>query len=89
MVGSELGCTNDVGRLRVVLMHRPGPEVNVVDTSKRLDNNAFGDEQAGWYWRGTEGPDLETMQKQHDAFSAACAPRASRSSPSTGRGQDE
>ncbi len=69
--GRNWGCTNDVGRLRMVLMHRPGPEVNVVDTSKRLDNNAFGDEQAGWYWRGTKGPDLANMQEQHDAFSAA------------------
>lgn len=68
--GRNWGCTTDVGRLRVVLMHRPGEEVNVVDTSKRLDNNAFGDEQAGWYWRGTEGPDLVAMQAQHDAYAA-------------------
>jgi N-dimethylarginine dimethylaminohydrolase len=68
--GRNWGCTSDVGRLRVVLMHRPGPEVNVVDTSKRLDNNAFGDEQEGWYWRGTEGPDLAAMQAQHDAYTA-------------------
>jgi hypothetical protein len=57
-------------RLRVVLMHRPGDEVNVVDTSKRLDNRAFGDTQAGWYWRGVEGPDLAGMQAQHDAYAA-------------------
>lgn len=69
--GRKWGCTNDVGRLRTVLMHRPGTEVNVVDTSRRLDNNAFGDEQVGWYWRGTEGPDLPAMQKQHDAYAAA------------------
>ena len=56
--GRKWGCTNDVGRLRVVLMHRPGEEINVVDTSKRLDNRAFGDTQAGWYWRGAVGPDL-------------------------------
>jgi N-dimethylarginine dimethylaminohydrolase len=68
--GREWGCTTDVGRLRAVLMHRPGPEVEVVDTFKRLDNNAFGDIQAGWYWRGTEGPDLAAMQKQHDAYAA-------------------
>lgn len=69
--GRQWGCTNDVGQLRVVLMHRPGPEVNVVDTAMRLDNNAFGDVQRGWYWRGTEGPDLEAMQRQHDAYVAA------------------
>ncbi|QDL93010.1 amidinotransferase [Paroceanicella profunda] len=69
--GRKWGCTNDVGRLRVVLMHRPGEEVNIVDTSKRLENNAFGDQQAGWYWRGDEGPDLAGMQAQHDAYVAA------------------
>jgi N-dimethylarginine dimethylaminohydrolase len=68
--GRKWGCTTDVGRLRVVLMHRPGSEVLVVDTAKRLDNNAFGDVQAGWYWRGTEGPDLAAMQAQHDAYVA-------------------
>lgn len=68
--GRAWGCSNDVGRLRVVLMHRPGAEVNVVDTSKRLDNNAFGDVQAGWYWRGAEAPDLAAMQAQHDAYVA-------------------
>src|SRR5262245_58524093 len=52
--GRPWGCRNDVGRLRAVLMHRPGPEVNVVDTSKRLEIGAYGDVQAGWYWRGTE-----------------------------------
>jgi N-dimethylarginine dimethylaminohydrolase len=66
--GRPWGCTNDVGRLRVVLMHRPGAEVNIVNTFKRLDNNAFGDEQEGWYWRGKDGPDLQAMQAQHDAY---------------------
>ncbi len=69
--GRKWGCTNDVGRLRVVLMHRPGDEVKIVDTSKRLDSNAFGDTQTGWYWRGTEAPDLPAMQAQHDAYVAA------------------
>lgn len=66
--GRPWGCTNDVGRLRVVLMHRPGPEVGIVDTSKRLEMGAFGDIQEGWYWRGAQGPDLAGMQAQHDAY---------------------
>lgn len=66
--GRNWGCSNDVGKLRVVLMHRPGAEVNQVDTAKRLDNNAFGDEQTGWYWRGDTPPDLAGMQAQHDAY---------------------
>jgi N-dimethylarginine dimethylaminohydrolase len=69
--GRPWGCTNDVGRLRVVLMHRPGEEVSIVDTSKRLEMGAFGDVQEGWYWRGSTGPDLAGMQRQHDAYVAA------------------
>jgi N-dimethylarginine dimethylaminohydrolase len=69
--GRRWGCTNDVGRLRTVLMHRPGEEVSIVDTSMRLDMNAFGDEQRGWYWRGDVGPDLAGMQRQHDAYAEA------------------
>jgi hypothetical protein len=53
--GRKWGGTTDVGRLRVVLMHRPGDEVNVVDTSKRLDNRAFGATQAGWTGAGLKG----------------------------------
>lgn len=65
--GRQWGCATDVGRLRLVLMHRPGPEVNVVDTSKRLEGiGAFGDPEVGWYWRGNEGPDLAAMRVQHD-----------------------
>lgn len=69
--GRNWGCTNDVGRLRTVLMHRPGAEMSTFDTSKRLENNAFGDVQAGWYWRGNEAPDLAGMQAQHDGYVAA------------------
>ncbi|MCW5720712.1 MAG: amidinotransferase [Devosia sp.] len=69
--GRNWGCNNDVGRLRTVLMHRPGNEINIVDTSKRLENNAFGDVQEGWYWRGDEAPDLAAMQAQHDGYVAA------------------
>lgn len=69
--GAEWGCRNDVGRLRKVLMHRPGGELSIVDTSKRLEMGAFGDVQKGWYWRGNTGPDLAAMQAQHDALVAA------------------
>lgn len=65
--GRQWGCTTDVGRLRMVLMHRPGSEVQVVDTRKRLEGlGAFGDREAGWYWRGDAVPDLSAIQAQHD-----------------------
>ena len=34
--GRVWGCSNDVGRLRLVLMHRPGEELKIVDPSKKL-----------------------------------------------------
>lgn len=65
--GRLWGCDNDVGRLKAVLMHRPGVEVTIVDPAKRLEGlDAYGDRAAGWYWRGAEPPDLGAMQAQHD-----------------------
>lgn len=70
--GRRWGCTTDVGKLRLVLMHRPGDELNIVDPAKRIDHlGAYGDEATGWYWRGREIPDLATQQAQHDALVAA------------------
>jgi len=70
--GRHWGCNNDVGRLRVVLMHRPGDEMRIVDPTKRIEDlGAFGDPEAGWYWRGREVPPLEKMQKEHDGLVAA------------------
>ncbi|MGE0749693.1 MAG: dimethylarginine dimethylaminohydrolase family protein [Variibacter sp.] len=69
---NQWGCTNDVGRLRAVLMHRPGDEVNLVSGASYLpDIGAHGDPKAGWYWRGKEPPDLPAMQAQHDALAQA------------------
>ena len=70
--GRRWGCTNDVGKLRLVLMHRPGDELSIVDPAKRIEElGAYGDPQTGWYWRGREIPDLATQQAQHDALVAA------------------
>ena len=70
--GRRWGCNNDVGRLRLVLMHRPGKELEVVDPAKKLnDIGAFGDPASGWYWRGDSVPDLASMQAQHDGLVAA------------------
>jgi N-dimethylarginine dimethylaminohydrolase len=65
----QWGCTNDVGRLRMVLMHRPGEEVNRVRSSTFIPEiGAHGNIAEGWYWRGKEPPDLAGMQSQHDAL---------------------
>jgi len=65
--GRNWGCPDDVGRLRTVLMHRPGDELHVVDPAKRMpDIGAFGDPASGWYWRGDTVPELGAQQAQHD-----------------------
>jgi N-dimethylarginine dimethylaminohydrolase len=69
--GRRWGCANDVGRLRMVLVHRPGDELAVVDPAKRLnDIGAFGDPETGWYWRGDSVPPLARMQAAHDKLVA-------------------
>jgi N-dimethylarginine dimethylaminohydrolase len=67
--GQRWGCNNDVGRLRLVLMHRPGEELKIVDPRKKIPEiGAYGDPATGWYWRGDAPPDLAAMQAQHDAL---------------------
>lgn len=67
--GREWGCDNDVGKLRMVLMHRPGDELNVVDPAKRIPEiNSFGDVEQGWFWRGDTLPPLDVLQAEHDAL---------------------
>ena len=68
--GRRWGCDNDVGQLRVVLMHRPGDELGIIDTSKRIERlGSYGDEVGEtWYWRGDVIPPLEEQQAQHDAL---------------------
>jgi len=67
--GRVWGCDNDVGRLRVVLMHRPGAEMDVVDPSMRIESiGTFGDPESGWYWQSDTVPPVSEMQAQHDAL---------------------
>ena len=67
--GRNWGCDNDVGRLHVVLMHRPGDEFKVIDPSKRIEEtSSFGDLDAGWYWQSETIPPLAEIQAQHDAL---------------------
>jgi N-dimethylarginine dimethylaminohydrolase len=70
--GRRWGCDNDVGQIRVVLMHRPGDEMKIVDPSKTIDEiGAFGDPDRGWYWQSDTIPPLNEMQAQHDALAKA------------------
>ena len=65
--GREWGCDNDVGRLRAVLMHRPGDEFSIIDRDRRIEEiGSYGDLEAGWYWQSEEIPTLAELQAQHD-----------------------
>lgn len=70
--GRNWGVDNDVGRLRAVMVHRPGPEMDVVDPSQRIAaTGSFGDETHGWYFQSESVPDFDEMRAQHDALVAA------------------
>ena len=70
--GRVWGIDNDVGQIRSVLVHRPGPEMNIVDAAKRIPEiGSFGDPEKGWYFQSDTPPDIPKMQAQHDAMVAA------------------
>lgn len=74
--GRVWGVNNDVGRIRSILMHRPGPEMNVVDPTKRIEAiGSFGDLEEGWYFQSDTLPPVADMQAQHDALVAALTAR--------------
>jgi N-dimethylarginine dimethylaminohydrolase len=70
--GRAWGIDNDVGRIRSVLVHRPGKEMDVIDPNKRIESiGSFGDLKAGWYFQSDTMPQVAEMQAQHDALVAA------------------
>jgi N-dimethylarginine dimethylaminohydrolase len=70
--GRPWGVTNDVGRLRLVLVHRPGPEMDVMLRGRYdPDVEALLDEDEQWYWRDDKPPDLARFRAQHDGLVAA------------------
>ena len=70
--GRVWGIDNDVGQIRSVLVHRPGPEMAVVDPAKRIPEiGSFGDVDEGWYFQSETPPDVPAMQAEHDAMVAA------------------
>ncbi len=70
--GRNWGCDTDVGQLRVVLVHRPGNELDIVDPSKRIEETGtFGDIEEGWYWQSDTIPPADDMRSQHDALASA------------------
>lgn len=74
--GRAWGVDNDVGRIRSILMHRPGKEMEIVDPAKRIEAiGSFGDLEKGWYFQSDNVPPIAAMQAQHDALVAALKAR--------------
>ena len=70
--GARWGCNSEVGRLRAVLMRRPGAELERI----RADAwdpamEALVDPEEGWYWESDEPPNLEFVRAEYDGLVAA------------------
>jgi N-dimethylarginine dimethylaminohydrolase len=67
--GQAWGVDNDVGRIRSILVHRPGPELDMVDPAKRIEEiGSYGDLEKGWYWQSDTVPDMDKLRAQHDGM---------------------
>lgn len=67
--GRRWGVSNDVGRLRLVMVRRPGPELEVMRTGRYVPEiEAVVDEEEQWYWRDDRPPDLDRVRAQHDGL---------------------
>jgi len=68
--GRNWGVDNDVGRLRSVLVSRPGPEWEIMLSGGefREEAQAWVGKDKMWYWSGRERPDLAEVQAQHDGL---------------------
>jgi N-dimethylarginine dimethylaminohydrolase len=69
--GARWGANSEVGRLRAVLMRRPGAEL------ERIRGDAWDpamqalvDPEEGWYWESDEPPDVALVQEQYDGLLA-------------------
>jgi N-dimethylarginine dimethylaminohydrolase len=68
--GRNWGLDNDVGRLRSVLVSRPGTEWEIMLSGGefREDAQAWVGKDNMWYWTGRERPNLAEIQAQHDSL---------------------
>lgn len=65
--GRQWGVFNDVGKIKLIMLHRPGEEIRVM-TSDKYDSSvdALIDDEEQWYFRSDKAPDLLKMQEEHD-----------------------
>jgi N-dimethylarginine dimethylaminohydrolase len=69
--GVRWGASSEVGRLRAVLMRRPGAELERIRADAWDPTvNALVDPDEGWYWESTEPPDLARVREQYEGLLA-------------------
>lgn len=67
--GKVWGVNSEIGKLRMILLHRPGEEMKCI--KKELWNDEVGAMIAPdktWYWRCEEEPDIDKMIEEHEAY---------------------
>ena len=70
--GARWGSYDEVGRLRAVLMRRPGNELAQIGADAWDEAaQALVDPAGGWYWTDREPPDLDVVHAQHAGLVAA------------------
>ncbi len=70
--GARWGANSEVGRLRAVLMRRPGPELERIRADAwDASIGALVDADEGWYWESEEPPDLALVAEQYGGLVAA------------------
>jgi N-dimethylarginine dimethylaminohydrolase len=69
--GERWGISNDIGKIRVILVKRPGDEMKTIDESRWDPDLGVIIERDRYYWRSRRKPDLEKLQAQHDAITTA------------------
>jgi N-dimethylarginine dimethylaminohydrolase len=69
--GARWGASSEVGKLRAVLMRRPGTELERIRADAwDAGMRALVDPEEGWYWESETPPDLDLVQEQYDGLVA-------------------
>ena len=70
--GDRWGAWDEVGRLRRVLVRRPGDELAVIDAGAwNEEAEALVDPAGQWYWTDRQPPDMTRVADQHAGLVAA------------------
>jgi N-dimethylarginine dimethylaminohydrolase len=65
--GGQWGPSDEIGRLRAVLVRKPDDELRAIHTDAYQPAvDALVDPGRQWYWTGKEAPDLARVSAQHD-----------------------